>query len=462
MKLTPVNNTNFGYNIALNRELVKRLKKERFNDLYITALELNKTCNNLEDRIVRLEGYERGSIKAKETIIGTLSGYFIELKSQLCDLVDDLFPDLCFTEEECAHYEEEAQKFDLPEEADGDNGPKDAYIWRETLVDGLQMKIMGEDAPYYTDKHDSPKKAKAGSVKNENAGGLLEKYEIKKNSPKSLDDVVGLKDIIEDVNDLIVLPLTDPLEAQKREDEYGILTPHFIIMYGPPGCGKTMTSEAIKAQTGCEMYKLDISRAGSSFVNESSVNITKAFDFLKKRAQKSDKPILLFMDEMDAMLTARREATGGDKEDNKIVDTLLQHIADAQDNNIIVIGATNMYSLVDPAIKDRAKLELYVGLPNDEERMELITRELTKFKMGVELARHEEEINMLSEKLRPYSPRSIKAIIEGASRIAWKQGRELIAQDVIDAIERTGKEQIDEDDYKTNNKNTSAAIGFRI
>ncbi|MBR2069722.1 MAG: ATP-binding protein [Candidatus Gastranaerophilales bacterium] len=460
MKISPVNNTTFGYNVALNKELVKRLKKDKSNEQYNTVYDMNKNCNRLEERIVRLEGPDRKSLSSHETMIESLSYYFIEMKSQLCEAVDELFPDLHFGEEECTQYEEEAKEFDIPESAEGENGPKPAYIWRETLVDGLQMQLFGPEAEFYT-KTNSPQKAKASASKAQGANGLLEKFEPASTSPKSLNDVVGLKNVIEDIKDLVVLPLENPEEAQKRKDEYGILIPHFIVMFGPPGCGKTMTSEAIKAQTGCDMYKLDLSRVGTGFVNESSSNVTKAFDFLKEQAKKTKKPVLLFMDEMDAMLMKRQEAMGGDREDNKLVDTLLQHISKAQDNNIIIIGATNMYDLIDPAIKDRAKLELYVGLPDDDERMELLERELTKFKMGVDLARNKDEIKELSIALRPYSPRSIKTLIEGASRIAWRNQRPLIKQDVLDAIERESKDKINEKEYIPKTKNNSSRIGFK-
>jgi len=466
MKITPIKNTNFGYNKVLNRELTCRLKDCKNEVESGTIKEINSVCNHIENRIVKLEGPNGRDISKNEDLIEKLSFYLLEIKTLLFEAVDELFPDLDFGKKESETYIKESEdiKTQTSENKSLYKKPAPAYIWREIIVDDFnysQLEDDFEDEGYVQRKKTHiPDCDDCYYNDDYNCENLLEKFEPQKSSPKSLDDVVGLKNIIEDINDLIIYPINNPKEAAERENEYGIVVPHFIIMYGPPGCGKTMTAEAIKAQTGCEMYKLDISRAGSSFINESAMNITAAFDTIKEKAKKSEKPILVFMDEMESLLTKRGEAVGGDTENNKVVDALLQHVAKAQDNNIIILGATNMYDLIDPAIKDRAKLELYVGLPNNEERAELLRRMLSKYKMGAALSENKEELLKLANKLKMYSPRSIKTIAESAFKIAWKNNRELLADDILEAVEKEQKEPVKEEDYKSKTKKT-AKMGFK-
>ena len=76
--------------------------------------------------------------------------------------------------------------------------------------------------------------------------------------------------------------------------------------------------------------------------------------------------------------------------------SLLQHLNSVQDSNIIVIGATNMYDLIAPAVKDRAELELYIGLPNDDEREEIIRRILSNYSASATLSNNDIQMKKLS------------------------------------------------------------------
>ncbi|MBR1616648.1 ATP-binding protein, partial [bacterium] len=203
----------------------------------------------------------------------------------------------------------------------------------------------------------------------------------------------------------------------------------------------------------------DISKLGSKWVNESSKNIAKAFGEIEKIANNSKKPVLVFMDELDSMLSRRGGTDSGGKEDNKVVNTLLQYIVRAKDNNIIIIGATNRYDALDGAVKDRVEQRAYMGLPDDDERKELILRHITKYKMCLDLARCDEDITFITKLLRPYSPRSIIAILKAASKEAYRDNkRPLCAGDVVLAIKKGNFEEINEAEYIP--KKQKHSIGF--
>lgn len=463
MKITPVNynTTNFGYNKRLNKEFVQRLQNNP-TPINNALFEMNEACNNLEDTIRELEGPNRRNLNKNRKQINVLLDLFMDVKCNLVSSADKYFPELNFLERERSSYHREAEKLPVVRSKDGDDF-KYSNIWRETLVDNLYtIEEAEEDKDSSLELTSEHQQVQAHSNSSEDTlsetSSLVEKFTPYSHSPKSLDDVVGLNGIVDDIKDLIMFPLEKPNAASLREEEYGIEIPHFIVFYGPPGCGKTMLSEAIAAETGCDMYKMDISKIGSSYVNGSAINIGKAFDYLSNISKNSEKPVLLFMDEMDSLLTKRSGSDTDGGESSKAVNTLLQQIVAAKDNNIIIIGATNVYDLIDPAVKDRAKIKVYIGLPNDKERAVLLNKRLNRFEKGQNLASNEEELMRVSKELKEFSPRSIVGIVEDASLRAYRAGREVIAQDLIDASKGPDKQKINEKEYKPKDK--AVKIGF--
>lgn len=209
------------------------------------------------------------------------------------------------------------------------------------------------------------------------------------------------------------------------------------------------------------MYKLDLSQVGSTYVNGTVVNIAKAFNELEEIAKRSQKPILLFMDEMDSLMSKRDGSESKSEEDNKVVNTLLPLILGAQDKNILIIGATNMYNSLDPAIKDRVKFSAYIGLPNESEIKKLLAKVLNKYKMSQNLANNDKALTNLSKKLINYSPRSITNMLSLALEYAWEESRELIEADIEKAITEGNFEKINEEEYLPQNKKQSKVVdGF--
>ena len=127
--------------------------------------------------------------------------------------------------------------------------------------------------------------------------------------------------------------------------------PSGVLLYGPPGCGKTYIIEALAAEIKGDVYVMNCSNTGSKYVNQTANNIKKAFDYIYKKGDSSDRPVILFMDEIDAM-TSNRDAHQSN-EDIKTTAALLKYIEGAKAQNVIAIGATNKYDLVAPAIRRR-------------------------------------------------------------------------------------------------------------
>ena len=456
MRILSVKNINFGYDKRLNQKLNDRLNNSTQTPTIKLIGEINSTCNTVESMIVQLESPANGGVDRNEEQINILLSYFLMAKRTLCRLVERFFPDLNFLKKTIDTLDsEQVEKAEIYQNESPDELSKPCYAWREIL-----FQELSNDLDSRTDLS-TPIRLSGVGVGVEEGGNrtFLTKFEPSSSSPNSLDDVVGLDKYKKKIKNFIIFPLKDPEGAKQREIDYGIKVPGFSVFYGPPGCGKTMLAEAIAAESGCDMYKLDLSQVGSTYVNGTVINIARAFSELEEIAKKSPKPILLFMDEMDSLMSKRDGSESKSEEDNKVVNTLLPLILGAQDKNILIIGATNMYNSLDPAVKDRVKFSAYIGLPNESEIKKLLAKVLNKYKMSQNLANNDEKLTDLSKKLISYSPRSITNMLSLALEYAWEESRELIKSDIEKAIAEGNFEKINEEEYLPQYKKQSKVVG---
>lgn len=144
----------------------------------------------------------------------------------------------------------------------------------------------------------------------------------------------------------------------------GIKVNRSLLLFGPPGTGKTQAAKYIAAQTGLPLVTVRIDGLVSSYLGNTSKNIRTLFDFVEKT------PCILFLDEFDA-IAKMRDDSNELGELKRVVNTLLQNI-DAIDSKVPVIAATNHEHLLDPAVWRRFDYRLKIDLPNKTQRKYLI------------------------------------------------------------------------------------------
>ena len=458
----------FGYNKEYHAKVEHYLTNiKRDKEIADALLSADKLCCKMEDDIVELEKSKK---KQETNKYRCLTDFLSDIRENVCLYMAIYFPKLNYVDNLIDQYKEESQT-------------KEEYSlakkWREDIVESL-IPLSGRDIPKVPQmeiKTSPEKKTEAPEQETQdmsfddaykiikeaqrrqseqNLESLLTKFTPTYSSPRGFDDVVGMDDIKLKLKEQIINYIENPLLITLDEEEYGISTPKGFLFYGPPGCGKTMITQALAAESGLAMYKMDISK----YINESANNVEKAFEQLKKEVELSGKPCILFMDEMDS-IAIKRDSFSNSPDNVKVTTTLLKHIDSAKDNGIIVIGATNKYDMLDEAIKSRFDEQLYVGLPDKNQIIALLKANLANRARGFMLANQDEEIEKLANDLVGYSNRSITFIINEAAKIARRDIRKNISiEHLQEAIKKANFEKSNESDYNPKVKTNKPKIGF--
>ena len=437
--------TTFGYDKKLNERVNKRLARNTRSEKDKMLLELNKQCMKAED--LMWEAQKKNNIE----LMNYYGDMLLSMKPFVVTEVDFRYPELNYRANELTSYQQEL--VNAPE--------KDAQGWISDITDC----IVGDSEEDFDEDTATEKLTgtyPSGNIKHSQAGtNLLEEFKPNEFSPKGFDSLGGMEKIKEQLMDEIIFPIKNPDEAKLDEIEYGKKYPRGIMFYGPPGCGKTYVVEALSQEANIPLYKLKLSKLGSSYINETATNIQKAFDYLEEVSKEKGTPVFLLMDEIEAITSARRECISGtDLEDTKTVDTLLTLIEEARSKGIIIFAATNKFKMIDDAVKSRLQDKIYIGLPDDKTREAVLKIHLNKRTKGVSLANDKEELRKVVNLTKGFSNRDIAILTDKAALIARKDNRrEIIASDFEIPVKERLNTKINEKDYMSDN-NARIKIGF--
>ncbi len=194
----------------------------------------------------------------------------------------------------------------------------------------------------------------------------VEPAEGKRRLTISYEDIGGLRHQIRRIREMIELPLKYP-EVFER---LGIEPPKGVFLYGPPGCGKTLIAKAVANET--DAYFTDISgpEIMGKFYGESEARLRKVFEDAQAHA-----PAILFIDEIDS-IAPKREEMGGEKQVERRVVAQLLALMDGLESRgqVIVIAATNIPNVVDPALRrpGRFDREIAIPIPDRNSRLEIL------------------------------------------------------------------------------------------
>ena len=178
------------------------------------------------------------------------------------------------------------------------------------------------------------------------------------------EDIGGLHEEIQRVREMVELPLRHPELFQRL----GIEPPKGVLLHGPPGCGKTLLARAVANESEANFYSINGPEIMSKFYGESEARLREIFQQAQQNA-----PSIIFIDELDAIAPKREEVTG--EVERRVVAQLLALMDGLSGRgNVIVIGATNRPSALDPALRrpGRFDREIEIGVPDKQGRHEVL------------------------------------------------------------------------------------------
>lgn len=188
--------------------------------------------------------------------------------------------------------------------------------------------------------------------------------------PVSFHDIGGLGDIIDELKESVIYPLTMPFLYSQTSSL--LSAPSGVLLYGPPGCGKTMLAKALAHESGATFINLHISTLTEKWYGDSNKLVNAVFSLARKL-----QPSIVFIDEIDAVLGQRRsgehEASGMVKaEFMTLWDGLTSSNTAGEPQRILVLGATNRIQDIDEAILRRMPKKFPVPLPSSPQRLRIL------------------------------------------------------------------------------------------
>ena len=249
----------------------------------------------------------------------------------------------------------------------------------------------------------------------------------------TLDDVGDMAEVKQAVTETVLWPLQYPDTFQKL----GVAAPHGLLLYGPPGCGKTYLVKAIAGSGQANVLSVKGAELLSKWVGESEKAVRELF----RRAREAA-PTLVFLDEVDALAPTRGQSTDGGTTD-RVVAALLTELDGVESlHDVVVIGATNRPDLIDPALLRPGRLEkiVYVPPPDAAARTEILKAAVRKVPLadGVDLV-------ALGTRTEGYSAADCAALVREAALCAMRESMSAttVTQAHVDSALSTVKPSLD-------------------
>lgn len=279
----------------------------------------------------------------------------------------------------------------------------------------------------------------------------LRKYEViqNPNDPKSLDEVGGMFQAKKDIEEFIIKPWNKDFRDKIIENKLN--RPSGFLLSGPPGCGKTYIMKAIAAQTGYDLYEVNLANIGDSAGYKTQNDMKQLFDNLEEIYKLTGEPSIVILDELDSIAMSRQNCQTDWKKDD--INALLMVINNSAQRGVIVVGATNDPDSLDDAVKRSGRLDKHIeiGLPDYEETKDIVEKILSDRPIAAELAENSEE---LARKLKGMSPADISSILHNACLNAIYEYKDAADMDDFEKMFEALK-------HKPKDKGRTVIKGFR-
>ena len=260
--------------------------------------------------------------------------------------------------------------------------------------DEISVMILGNSMEFKISKM-TPK----GVVKINRSSNLaiLDETASDKKVRITYEEVGGLRTVIKSMREIVELPLRHP-ELFSR---LGVEPHSGVLLYGPPGCGKTLLAKVLATESDANMYSINGPEIMNKYYGETEARLREIF-----KEAKDNSPSIIFIDEIDA-IAPKREEVFGDVE-KRVVAQLLALMDGLTDRgNVVVLGATNRPDSVDPALRrpGRFDREMEISVPNIDGRIEILQIHTRGMPIGKDV-----DLKKLASELHGYTGADIKSL----------------------------------------------------
>ena len=272
----------------------------------------------------------------------------------------------------------------------------------DDFIAGLSGKASFTPAP---DEEDAPRKESSGSAPDKEKEETTVSVSFSKSSGGGgFADVAGMDNLKEDLTRRVIWVLKDKEKAEK----YRLSPPNGMILYGPPGCGKTFFAQKFAEESGFNFTLVNGSDLGSIYVHGTQGKIADLF----KKAR-NETPAILCFDEFDAFVPARGSSGADHKADE--VNEFLAQLNNCAKDGLFVIGTTNRLDMIDPAVLRKGRMDLHVEIPapDKDTRKKIFDIHLKGRPLADDINTEE-----LAEKTENYASSDIAFIVNEAAMMA--------------------------------------------
>jgi transitional endoplasmic reticulum ATPase len=226
----------------------------------------------------------------------------------------------------------------------------------------------------------------------------------------------------------LIQEIVEPIRNPEQYEKFGISLPNGILLFGPPGCGKTYIVNKLAEEVHYSYFNIKHSDLASSYIHGTTKIIGEIFEKAKENA-----PSIVFIDEIEALAPKRTHLTGNSEYRHEEINELLMQFNESSKNNVIIVCATNFPQLIDDALMRPGRLDKLVYVPPPD----IIAREELFIMYFANRPTKSIDFFELAVKTFDYSSVDIELICNESARNAMQDGHDAITQfDVEQAISR--------------------------
>ena len=286
----------------------------------------------------------------------------------------------------------------------------------EERFDSVDIFIKALNGEITVQRVDNQKKLRSDESKEKRT-----KIEVPKG--KGFSAIAGMHELKAQMQTEVI----DALHCPEEYAKYGLTIPNGMLLYGPPGCGKTFFAKHFAEEVGFNFMLIKPSSLKSRFVNATQENIAKMFQDAEEKA-----PTIIFIDEMNELVPNRDSDVH--EMARSAVNEMLAQMDRTGERGIFIIGATNYPDMIDPAILRAGRLDkkYYIGTPDFEARKLMFELHLKSRPYDFGL-----DYDKLAQLTENYVSADIELIVNDASRIALRNKSKITMAILEDVISKT-------------------------